>query len=148
MLLVNGELQMELQWRRLRKRAEAAIDFLLLLIDEIDGDADLEDGGDLEPSLAALERHPECIPGETWLDAPYRTCDGAQTSWTKGARDDREDEHDGAEPDVDDELSGDEEEPALGAFDRLINQDHAWRQSQGPNWFLHTNADIEKVSRT
>ncbi|WP_375782933.1 hypothetical protein ACE10Z_23755 [Bradyrhizobium sp. Pha-3] len=147
MLELTGKLQMELQWRRLRKRAEAAIDYLLLLLDQIDGEADLEDGGDLEPSLAALERHPECIPGESWLNAPYRTGDGAQTCWNKGSRDDREDEHDGREPNVDDELSGDEEEPALGSFDRLINQDHGWRQTQGPNWFLHANADIEKPSR-
>lgn len=133
------------QYRRLRQRAEAAIDYLLLLLDRIDGDADLEECGDLEPSLAALERHPECIPGESWFDAPYATRDGAQISWSKGGRDDREAQHDGAEPDVDDELTGDEGEPSLGSFDRLTNQDHAWRQSQGPRWFLHANADIERV---
>ncbi|ODM71658.1 hypothetical protein A6X20_06865 [Bradyrhizobium elkanii] len=136
---------MELHLRRLRRRAETAIDYLLLLLDRIDGDPDLEDGADLEPSLAALERHPECIPGESWLNAPYRTRDGAQTVWSKGIRDDREDEHDGAEPDVDDEPSGDEGEPSLGSFDRAINQDHAWRVA-GSNWAAQLNSDLEAES--
>jgi hypothetical protein len=35
----------------LRQRAEAAIERLIALLDAIDGDADLECNGDLEPSL-------------------------------------------------------------------------------------------------
>ncbi|MCP1832858.1 hypothetical protein [Bradyrhizobium sp. USDA 4545] len=139
---------LQLHYRRLRKRVETTIDYLLLLLDRIDGDADLEDGGDLEPSLAALERHPECIPGESWSDAPYRDRDGAQVAWCKGTRDDREHDHDGAEPDVDDELSGDEQEPSLGSFDRLVDQVHGWRQTRGTasSWTYHCNSDVERVA--
>ncbi|SDC05780.1 hypothetical protein SAMN05216337_1001146 [Bradyrhizobium brasilense] len=139
---------MNVQLRRLKRRAEEAVDFLIHVLDSIDGDADSEEGGDAEPSLAALERHPECIVGETWSDAPYRDRDGSQLAWHKGARDDREDDHDGAEPDVDDELSGDEQEPSLGSFDRLTNQDHGWRQTQSPStWVFHCNTDLELQSR-
>jgi hypothetical protein len=131
------------QWRHLRRSAEAAIERLLLLIDDIDGDADTEESGDLEPSLGAPERHPHCAEREAWRARPYRDRDGAQAAWSAGGRDDSENEHDDREPDVDDELSGDEEEPSLGAFDRLIDQDHGWRQTQGSDWFCHTNADLE-----
>lgn len=55
---------------------------------------------------------------------------------------DTEDDSD-SEPDVDDEPAGDEEEPSLGSFDRLANQDHGWRQTAGPNWTSHLNGDQE-----
>jgi hypothetical protein len=45
---------------------------------------------------------------------------GSQNNWAAGANDEREDEHDGAEP-------CEEGEPALGSFDRLINQEHGWK---------------------
>lgn len=35
------------------------IDFLVAALDEIDGDSDLEDGGDTEPSLGTPENHHE-----------------------------------------------------------------------------------------
>ncbi|WP_439399118.1 hypothetical protein ACRQ5Q_17075 [Bradyrhizobium sp. PMVTL-01] len=110
--------------------AAVAIEQLISFVDELDGDADLEESGDLEdagdaePSLGASN-------------------DVIQAGWARGPRDDREDEHDGREPDVDDELSGDEEEPSLGSFDRLMNQDHGWRQTQGRNWAAHQNTDLE-----
>ncbi|WP_036010818.1 hypothetical protein [Bradyrhizobium yuanmingense] len=110
--------------------AAAAIEQLISFVDELDGDADLEEGGDLE----------EAGDAEPSLGAPN---EGAQLCWARGPRDDREDEHDGGEPDVDDELSGDEEEPSLGSFDRLMNQDHGWRQTQGRNWVAHQNSDLE-----
>lgn len=139
---------MELQWVRLRQRSEAAIEYLLQLLDHVDGDADVEESGDLEPSLGALERHPGCSTGESWYDAPFSTGDGAQTAWSRGARDDREGEHDGAEPDVDDELSGDEGEPWLGSSVRMADQDKGWRQTQGRHWAQHSNADLEAEPAT
>jgi hypothetical protein len=128
--------------RRIRRSVEAAIEQLIALIDSIDGDADFEHGGDLEPSLGALERHPQCIEG-TWRYRPCHDRDGAQARWAGGSCDDRENEHDGREPDVDNELSGDEEEPSLGAFDRLANQERAWQQTAGRNWAAHLNSDLE-----
>jgi hypothetical protein len=38
------------------------------------------------------------------------------------------DEHDGAEPDVDDE-------PSLGSFNRMVNQERSYRQRQGRSFF-------------
>jgi hypothetical protein len=85
----------------MRSLIEDAVESLLLLLDEIDGDADIEmddppeeddpaeDGGDGgEPSLGWTGNgrgHPEIA--------------------MRGYDDDREDEHDGREPDVDDEPS-------------------------------------------
>lgn len=132
------------------RKIRDAIEQLINLIDVIDGDADCEDNGDVEdagdaePSLGAPENHPSCIPRFAWNPAaPYRDHDGAQVCWANGARDDREGEHDGRESDVDDELSGDEEEPSLGSFDRFVNQEHGWRQTEGPNWSHHRNEDLE-----
>jgi len=116
--------------RHLRESAAAAIEQLISFVDDLDGDADLEESDDLEDAGDA----------EPWLGAAN---DGAQVGWAKGPRDDREDEHDGREPNVDDELSGDEDEPSLGSFDRLMNQDHGWRQTQGRNWVAHQNSDLE-----
>ena len=41
-----------------------AVDQLVLALDEIDGDPDLEDGGDAEPSLGAPEGH---VSQVVWL---------------------------------------------------------------------------------
>jgi hypothetical protein len=79
----------------MRRLIEDAVESLLLLLDEIDGDADIEeddspeDVGDAEPSLGAPEVGYLC----------------SQTRWAQGRGDDLEDEHDGREPDVDDEPS-------------------------------------------
>ena len=71
-------------------------DFKNELLD--DDSEELEDADPAEPSLAALERHPSYyIPGRDRV--------GDRTDWAAGNRDDREDEHDGAEPDEDDEPS-------------------------------------------
>jgi hypothetical protein len=41
------------QYRRWRFYAESLIEQAITILDTIDGDADLEDGGDGEPSLAS-----------------------------------------------------------------------------------------------
>jgi hypothetical protein len=66
--------------------------------EELENDDPAEDDGTAEPSLGSLERHPT-------LHMNGRDNVGDQTQWAVGNRDDREDEHDGAEPDVDDEPS-------------------------------------------
>lgn len=135
---------------RLRKEALDEIDRLLAFLDATDGDADLEpslgfaevEPGRLAPSHAgAADDREEEDELEASLGAPENH--GSQVYWASGGRDDREHEHDGREPDVDDELSGDEHEPLLGSFDRFVNQEHAWRQTKGRNWDLHTNNDLE-----
>ena len=70
-------------------------------------DEDDEAGGDDEPSLGSS------APGEN----------SSQAAWSIGSTDDTEDEHDGSEPDVDDE-------PSLGATE-AVNQRHAWTTPQG-----------------
>lgn len=84
---------------------------------EVD-DSDHEANGDeREPSLGSIEVHPYgyTTQGET------RGLTN-QENWAAGNRNDAEgDEHDGSEPDVDDE-------PCLGSYDRLANQAHAWKQ--------------------
>jgi hypothetical protein len=91
-------------------------------------DSDLEPGADREPSLGACEYH----PGSGWYISPTVTSDGTQQAWASSASDDREDEHDGTEP---------EEcfEPWLGSFDRVVNQQHAWLQ----RWAYGSGTDIE-----
>ncbi|KAA3514807.1 hypothetical protein G6L63_01140 [Agrobacterium vitis] len=44
---------------RLRKRIEQAIEYLVSILDQFDGDENLEDGGDNEPSLGWTARGPE-----------------------------------------------------------------------------------------
>lgn len=101
-----------------RRRIAAAVDALVALLDEIDGDQEFEedetleddapseDVGDDEPSLGAL--------GGTYSAEWFN-----QGEWANSARDDREDEHDGCEPDEDGE-------PTLGAT-TAMNQGLAWR---------------------
>jgi hypothetical protein len=72
-----------------RQRIGDEIDRLLALLDATDGDPDLE------PALGSLDRNV----------ATYGNPGGDQTLWALGSRNDLEDEHDGREPDVDDEPS-------------------------------------------
>lgn len=51
-----------------------AVDHLVAALDEIDGDPDLEEGGDAEPSLGAPEGHSSQI---TWLRGSDRDLEGA-----------------------------------------------------------------------
>lgn len=76
---------------RLRQRLSGLIDRLICVLDDLDGDPDLEDGADDEPSLSAS------IPLAHWS--------GSQDLWVQGAADEREEacedeggEHDGREP--------------------------------------------------
>jgi hypothetical protein len=107
----------------MRKRIAAAVDALVALLDQIDGDADLEednppeddapaeDVGDEEPSLGSVASRDASTP---------------QYLWAQGADDDREreDEHD---------EEGGDEEPTLGATTAL-NQRCAWAAPRG--WLL------------
>ncbi|NWE53568.1 hypothetical protein [Brevundimonas sp. P7753] len=77
--------------QRLRRKLERVIDKLIVALDTLDGDPDLEDGADDEPSLSAA------VPRADWS--------GSQDAWIQGPDDDREDqcedeggEHDGREP--------------------------------------------------
>jgi hypothetical protein len=98
---------------RLRTEAAKTIDRLLEFLDATESDCELEDAGELEPSLGSLERHCSAYSG----DGRDRT--GDQSLWSESALFDAEDEHDGAEPDVDDE-------PCLGSLDGMFHQGHAW----------------------
>lgn len=76
--------------QRLRRKLERVIDKLIDALDTLDGDPDLEDGADDEPSLSAA--------------VPRADRSGSQDAWIQGPDDDREDqcedegEHDGREP--------------------------------------------------
>lgn len=147
----DDEIRMRAGAYALRRLAEEAAETLILMLDELDGDPDLEsslgfyvpadrylldaeaddaddeDGGDAEPSLASPELHPsvpmqrlnywgEPVPGG--FTGRDRT--GSQIQWARGSRDDREDEHDGSEPDesgygdLDGMNEGEVGEPSLG----------------------------------
>jgi len=95
---------------RLRAAAEAAIEQLLALLDDLDGDPDLE------PSLGSLENHPSDhrVPnfwGELVGHFTGTTREGSQLCWSEEADggDDAEDEHDGCE-------DGGDDEPSLGSI--------------------------------
>jgi hypothetical protein len=60
------------QYRRWRFYAESLIEQAITILDTLDGDADLEESGEVEPSLASP------IGGES------------QITWSAGADDDRE----------------------------------------------------------
>lgn len=92
--------------RRIRAEAEAEVERLLALLDQLDGYPDDE------PSLGFVENHPFGQDGG-WGGWPYYSSQGRQDV-DQGTDDDREgDEHDGREPDCDDEDGGDDE-PSLG----------------------------------
>jgi hypothetical protein len=132
---------------RLRQEAQDEIERLLSFLDATD-DRDLEDDEveedpDQEPSLGAQE------PGMYNVD---------QSRWEKSPQDDLEDEHDGREPNGDDEpslcgigvsagndqdLEGDnraDEEPVLGSFDRMLDQEKSWQQR--PAWVQEGEVDV------
>lgn len=50
-----------------------AVDYLVAALDEIDGDPDLEDGGDAEPSLGAPDGHMSQV---IWLRGGDRDLEG------------------------------------------------------------------------
>ncbi len=90
----------------LRVKLEEAVERLIAALDALDGDADLEDTGDAEPSLGSLEHL-----------GRY-----AQDHWATGATDDREEvcedegaqcDDEGCDPDRED--GGDAEPDAPGA---------------------------------
>lgn len=101
----------------MRRRIAAAVDALVALLDQIDGDSDFEeedpleddapaeDVGDAEPSLGAL--------GGTWTAEHFD-----QAAWAHGGKDDREDESELLE-------DGGCGEPMLGAT-TTVNQECAW----------------------
>jgi hypothetical protein len=102
--------------RILRKEAAAEIERLILFLDALGGDPDLEPGGDDEPALGwtgaegGSGRYGALHDGEEepslgWTSALNQTSRRNRL----GACDDAEDEHDGREPDVDDEDGGDME---------------------------------------
>ncbi|PWB89880.1 hypothetical protein C5688_13655 [Methylocystis sp. MitZ-2018] len=105
----------------MRRRIAAAVDALVALLDQIDGDSDVEedepleddapaeDVGDAEPSLGAL--------GGTWNAEHFD-----QGAWAHGSKDDREDESELLE-------HGGDDEPTLGAT-TAINQECAWGASR------------------
>jgi hypothetical protein len=132
----------------LRTEAAAEIERLLSFLDEIDGEADLEpslgspeswrydgrralawaaddreddadlestdrdddeEGFDAEPSLGSSNDYGSGVSYGSNIDPEHRGTD-------------LEDGHDGSEPDV-------EGEPALGSFDRMMNQEKSWKQS-------------------
>ena len=82
-----------------RKLVEEAIELLLLACDEMDGDPDLEDDGTAEPSEDAE-------PSLGWSDMEARY--GVPFQGRGGP--DLEDEHDGREPDADEEDGADAEQ--------------------------------------
>ena len=129
----------------LREQAEHEIEKLIAFVDRIAPDPDLEpslgynpfggddregDDADAEPSLGSIDVHPSGYTTQNELRGLTN-----QENWAAGNRDDAEgDEHDGSEPDVDDEEddAGEDDgttlEPSLGSFERLENQEHAWKQ--------------------
>ena len=68
---------------RYRLRIEAAIESLIALLDEIDGDPDLEDSGDSEPSLCGIGVNPSVAKGK---------------HFARGVHHDLEDEDEGYDP--------------------------------------------------
>jgi hypothetical protein len=130
-----------------RRRIEAAVQAMIDALDAIDAPAeDLEEvdhGGpgdeDDEPALGWTDaesagagfNYGAAISGQE--DEPslgslavYELV--SQASWAHGRNNDAEDEHDGREPDVDDE-------PSLGSFDRMTDQTKSWFQSARAMWF-------------
>lgn len=87
------------------ERAMDAVQAVLEVLDTLDGEADAE------PSLGAPEARVQCseLFGRSGFFQTYMPGQHLdQRDWARGGLDDREDEHDGREPDVDDE-------PSLGA---------------------------------
>ncbi len=79
--------------RKARKEAEADIERLLWFLDATEIDPDLEPDSDPEPDQDS----------EPSLGSINPTITGSQSQWSFGSSDDLEHEHDGREPDVDQE---------------------------------------------
>ena len=106
---------------RIRREAEDTVAFLIDILDERDGDPDeetdnpdLEDGGDHEPSLGSpnVRLGRVMVDGTPlWPEQEQRIDPGFdQSGWsTLSGCADLEEEHDGREPDVDDEDGHDQE---------------------------------------
>jgi hypothetical protein len=144
---------------QLRKEARDEIDRLVRFLDKTDDyvsrELEAEDGndepsGDDEPSLGSLEGLNQTkswagSTGDQWtVDSEKDDCDDEpslgsiavgehrnQEGWTEGGNDDREDEHNGAEPDEDGE-------PSLGAFEGHDNQNVSWA---GETYFADAELD-------
>ncbi len=78
------------------------IDRLINVLDDIDGDPDLEPAGDDEPSLSAA------VPILSWH--------GSQDAWLQGPDDDREDESEDEGAQCDDEGHDSDREPSFGGL--------------------------------
>ena len=96
-----------------RKRMESAVELLIAALDaldvtveDIEDDDPGEEPGDEEPSLGWT--YAEARKGVPFQGPSYST--------------DLEDEHDGREPDED-------QEPSLGAFEQLTDRRHSWKHS-------------------
>jgi len=85
----------------MRKALADAVEAFLNLLDQFDADADIEDGDPLEDDAP----YEDVGDDEPSLGAPGAAFHPNQSHWSQGAGDDCEDEHDGREPDVDDEPS-------------------------------------------
>lgn len=102
----------------LRKEAAAEIERLIAFLDATEPDPDIEgDYSDDEPDQ----------DGEPSLGSINPTIFGTQQTWASGSDDDREDEHSGEEPDV--------EEGSLG-WTETVHQD-------GVNWHGGYHGDLE-----
>lgn len=113
----------------MRGKIAAAIDGLLAVLDQIDGDENLEDDelaepdADEEPSLGATEAHfLDLSPGVQGI----RLLSADQRRWAAGSGDDREAEHDGSEDGHDAEEDRSDFELSLAAT-LAVNQMDAWR---------------------
>ncbi|MBP6010624.1 MAG: hypothetical protein KBA31_00205 [Alphaproteobacteria bacterium] len=102
--------------KSLRDRLEAAIERAIALLDQLDGDADLE------PSLGSRS----CV-GSTLSPLGIDPAQYDQRRWATGSTDDREDEHDGHEPDDDSEHFAQPPVMPLVHFDGLRNR---WSQDE------------------
>jgi hypothetical protein len=97
---------------RLRQQqAAAAIERLIEFLDASDPyvSTEIEDDDESEPSLGFLEQHP--TPYGLGAD---RDRSGDQTNVCEGLRGDLEEEHDGCEPNHDEEADTSDDEPTLG----------------------------------
>lgn len=88
-----------------RRRLEQRIEEMILLLDQIDGDPDLEDGGDREPLLTATDGDHFLASREICVKRPRRC--RIDTS-------DREDESERDEDGCDQEDDQSDREPSLG----------------------------------
>lgn len=101
----------------LRRRMEAAIDSMLALLDELDGDPDLEPDNDDEPSLGWPANGPRALSEVVYPERGAAPCDCEYDDVEEAEGDFTEDLEPEDEGDPDMELEGDPEEdrePALG----------------------------------